>query len=123
MSGMRLMGSMRLLTVVGLMTAGGSALAAEPYGGGSMAPSVARPVVADSQIVADIQAKLQGNKLVRNAQVVVASKDGEMTLSGMLPSSFARDQILDAVRSTPGVVKYNDQMQLDVASPQAPTRY
>jgi len=80
-------------------------------------------VVADSQIVADIQAKLQGNKLLRQAQVVVASKDGEVTLSGMLPSSFARDQILDAVRSTPGVVKYNDQMQLDVASPQAPTRY
>jgi osmotically-inducible protein OsmY len=61
-------------------------------------------------------------KLLHRAQVTIATQDGVVTLTGTVPNDFARDQALEAARSTPGVVRLNDQLRLDISSPSAPTR-
>jgi hyperosmotically inducible protein len=91
-----------------------------PYGG---PPVVAPPpAVPDSAITADIHAKLEQIRLLRQAQVTIATKDGVVTLVGTIPSEFARTQALDAARAVPGVVRVDDKLRLDVSSPQAPSR-
>jgi hyperosmotically inducible protein len=97
---------------------------AEPY-----APPMAvepntqpAPAMTDAAITSTIQAKMEESVLLRKAQITIATKDGVVTLVGTIPSNFARDEALDAVRSTPGVVRFDDHLRLDIASPQAPTR-
>jgi hyperosmotically inducible protein len=102
---------------------GPSAAQAQYAAGGAPAQAYApQPAVPDQSITADIHAKLQNIKLLRNAQVTIATKDGVVTLAGTVASDFARDQALDAARSTPGVMRIDDQLRLDISSPQAPTR-
>jgi osmotically-inducible protein OsmY len=81
-----------------------------------------QPAVTDASITADIHAKMEEMKLLRRAQVTIATQDGVVTLTGTVPNDFARDQALEAVRATPGVVRVNDQLRLDISSPSAPTR-
>jgi hypothetical protein len=122
---MKRVGWMSLLGAVGLTVAlGGAARAeAEPYGGApAVPPNAQQPVLPDASITADVQAKLEQIRVLRQAQVTIATKDGVVTLVGTIPNEFARTQALDAARATPGVVRVDDKLRLDVSSPQAPSR-
>jgi osmotically-inducible protein OsmY len=121
------MGRMRFLVAVGVgLGAVASALTSTPVAVAAEvaeAQAPAQPAMTDEAIVTNIKARLDGNKLVRNAQVRVSSIDGEVTVLGTVPTDFARDAVMEAVRATPGVVRVNDQMRLEISSPHAPTRY
>jgi hypothetical protein len=83
-----------------------------------------QPVVVtpDDAITTTIKAKLEDNKILRNSQVTVASTNGVVTLVGTVATPFARDQVLEAARSTPGVVRIDNQLRFDISSPSAPAR-
>jgi osmotically-inducible protein OsmY len=82
----------------------------------------AQPAMSDVTITADIKARLLKIVLLRNAQVTIATTSGVVTLTGMVQSQTAREQAVDAARATPGVVRVDDMLRLDVSSPQAPSR-
>ena len=82
-------------------------------------PAVA---ITDATITRDIKAKLEASKLLRFVQVTIASTNGKVTLVGTVATQFARDEILEAARSTPGVVIIDDQLRFDISSPSAPAR-
>jgi hyperosmotically inducible periplasmic protein len=107
---------------IGLAGSGGAARAQAYAPAAPPVTAGAQPAVTDASVTADIHAKLEQNKLLRNAQVTIATKEGVVTISGTVPSDFARDQVMETVRSTPGVVRVDDQLRLDISSPSAPTR-
>jgi len=108
--------------VVGLALGGAAVGQARAAVTGTIVMAEAQPATSDATITAAIIAKLEGNKVVANSQVTVATMNGVVTLVGTVPNDFARDQILDATRSTAGVTKVDDHLRLDISSPQAPTR-
>jgi osmotically-inducible protein OsmY len=83
---------------------------------------VERVVVSDAVITQSIKAKLEDSNVMRRSQVTIASTAGFVTLVGTVPDQFARDQILEAARATPGVVKIDNQLRFDISSPSAPAR-
>jgi len=83
---------------------------------------VARVVVTDPVITQTIKAKLENSNVMRRSQVTIVSDGGFVTLVGLVPDQFARDQIIEAARTTPGVVKIDDQLRFDISSPTAPAR-
>ena len=83
---------------------------------------VQRVVVSDAAITQSIKAKLENSNVMRRSQVTIASEAGFVTLVGLVPDQFARDQSLEAARATPGVVKIDDQLRFDISSPSAPAR-
>jgi hyperosmotically inducible protein len=95
---------------------------AGPYAPAAAVEPGAQPMVSDQAITADIQARLEKIQVLRNSQVTIATKDGTVTLTGTVPNVFAKDKALEAVRATPGVAVVNDQLRLEISSPQAPTR-
>jgi hyperosmotically inducible protein len=98
-----------------------SAPGAAPAAEGST-QAAAQPAMTDASITSDIRGRLEQNKLLRNSQVTIVAKDGVVTVTGTVASDFARDKVMEAVRSTPGVVRVEDQLRLDISSPSAPTR-
>ena len=72
-------------------------------------------------ITAIIKAKLESNKLLQMAQATIVTKNGFVTIVGMVPSDFGHTQALEAVRGTPGVTGYDDQLRINYNSPQAPS--
>jgi len=122
---MKVVGRLSLFGVglgVGLAVGlGGPAQAQTGAYGPPVVPNV-QPAVPDESITSNIHAKLEQIRLLRQAQVTIATKDGIVTLVGTVPSEFARSQALDAARGTPGVVRVDDQLRLDISSPQAPSR-
>jgi hyperosmotically inducible periplasmic protein len=113
--------SMGFLGMVGLMAgvAGPAAAQMEPP---VVAQAEAQPAISDATITADIQARLNKLVLLRNAQVTIASTNGVVTLVGMVPSQTAHEQAIEVAHATPGVVRVDDMLRLDISSPQAPTR-
>jgi len=112
------------LGAIGFTAGLGGAARAQGYAtppAATVEPNV-QPAVTDASITADIHAKMEQMKLLRRAQVTIATQDGVVTLTGTVPNDFARDQALEAVRATPGVLRVNDQLRLDISSPSAPTR-
>ena len=97
---------------------------------GSVAPARAQqpvvvevlPPVSDATITSTIMAKLESIKVMRNAQLTIETKNGVVTAWGSLPNGFALDQAREAIRSTLGVTRIDDQLRLDVSSPEAPSR-
>jgi hyperosmotically inducible protein len=121
---MKVVGWMSLWGAVGLAVglSGPARAQSSAYGGSPpVAPNV-QPAVSDASITADIHAKLEQSRLLRHAQVTIATQDGVVTLVGTIPSEFARTQALATARGTPGVVRVDDQLRLDISSPQAPSR-
>jgi hypothetical protein len=117
-------GAIGIVGIVGLTAGLGGVAHAQAYGTpptATVEPNV-QPAVTDASITADIHGKMEQMKLLRRAQVTIATQDGVVTLTGTVPNDFARDQALEAVRSTPGVLRVNDQLRLDISSPSAPTR-
>ena len=80
------------------------------------------PATTDAAITETIKAKLEASKILKFSQVTVASTNGMVTLVGTVATQFARDEVLEAARSTPGVVRIDDQLRFDISSPSAPAR-
>jgi len=68
----------------------------------------------DKNIADDIVRALERNVLVDADSVTVEVNNGEVTLSGALPSWTARQCALEAAMFTRGVLKINDEMGLRV---------
>jgi osmotically-inducible protein OsmY len=123
MSGMR---RMRFLVAVGLgLGAGVPTLAHQRSAAAeteAVVPAGVEVVINDEGIVAAIKAKMDQKKMLKTAQITISSVNGTVTLIGVVHNVFARDEALDAVRSTPGVLRYDDQLRFDITSPFAPTR-
>jgi osmotically-inducible protein OsmY len=88
----------------------------------AVVPAGVEVVINDEGIVAAIKAKLEQKKMLKTAQITVSSVNGYVTLVGLVNNVFARDEAIEAARSTPGVLRIDDQLRLDIASPAAPTR-
>ncbi len=73
----------------------------------------------DAAIVTNIQAQMFSDPQLRGADLKVTSAQGEVTLSGTVPSDTARLDAYKLASQTPGVVKVNDQM--NVGSAQSPS--
>jgi hyperosmotically inducible protein len=120
--------SLGFLGAVGVMVGAmvpSAARAETPYGAtGGVARAESQPAVAvsDENITADIRARMLENVMLRSAQVTIASTNGVVTLVGMVSSQTAKEQAVQTARATPGVVRVDDMLRLDISSPQAPTR-
>jgi len=122
---MKGMARMSLWGVFGLTLAGvgpAAAQSAPPPPTVAMAAAETQPAITDESITSVVKAKLESIKLLRHAQVIVATENGVVTLVGIVPNDFARVQAVDAARNTVGVVRVDDQLRMDISSPQAPTR-
>jgi len=78
--------------------------------------------VSDS-VTTNVRSALAGDKLLKGAVITVGtSPNGVVTLVGSVPSVTAKSEALEVARGTPGVLEVKDQLQLDVSSPEAPSR-
>jgi len=126
------MGCMRLLAAVGVvgLTAGtaGSALAqAQPPPRAALAvepdaPSQPQRAYTDAAITADIKAKMDASQMLRHSDIDIVTESGVVTLVGVVPSDFARARAVELAKSTPGVVRVDNLLRLNVASPEAPSQ-
>jgi hypothetical protein len=69
----------------------------------------------DERLVSDIKAKFYSDPQLKTASLQVTSQQGEVTLSGEVPSEAARYQAFKIALDTPGVKKVNDQMTVKLA--------
>lgn len=69
----------------------------------------------DQAITTDIQAKMYAEPQLKSANVTVAVKNGEVTLSGEVPSDTVRYLAYKAATETTGVTRVHDQMSVKVA--------
>lgn len=112
---------------IGLLagTAGTARAEAQPDGGGVTiirAPGASQRAILDANITNDVKTKLENERTLRHSDVIVSTEDGVVTLVGTVDSPFARDQAIDLATKSGGVVRVNDMLRLNIASPNAPTR-
>jgi hypothetical protein len=69
----------------------------------------------DAALVTNIKAQMFSDSQLKDANLQVTSKDGEVTLSGAVPSDAARLDAYKIATQTAGVTKVNDQMTVDSA--------
>ncbi len=69
----------------------------------------------DDAIATDIKAKMFSEPALKNASVDVASKSGEVTLTGQVPDDAARLAAYKIATEAKGVTKVNDQMSVAAA--------
>jgi hypothetical protein len=69
----------------------------------------------DEAIATDIKARMFSDAQLKTANVQVTSKNGEVTLSGEVPSEAARYSAFKLAAETKGVVKVNDQLTVQMA--------
>jgi hypothetical protein len=69
----------------------------------------------DEAIATDIKARMFSDAQLKTANVQVTSKNGEVTLTGEVPSEAARYAAFKLAADTKGVVKVNDQLTVQVA--------
>ncbi len=69
----------------------------------------------DEALATDIQAKMFSDPQVKAANISVAVKNGEATLSGAVPDDGTRYQAFKIASDTPGVKHVTDQMTLQTA--------
>ncbi len=77
----------------------------------------------DDAISTDIKAKMFSDPQLKDANLQVTVSNGEVNLSGQVPSDAARLEAYKLASETPGVKKVNDQMAVEmaqVAPPPAP---
>jgi outer membrane lipoprotein SlyB len=74
----------------------------------------------DQDIATEIKAKLYSAPELKATSVDVVAKDGEVTLTGEVPSDAARYAAFKIATDTPGVTKVNDQMTVKVAEAALP---
>ena len=121
---MKGMGRMRWLVAVGLGlgAAAGLVQPRSAFADVVVPAATQEVVVTDQQITSAIVAKMEQKKMLRTAQITVSSVNGYVTLVGTVHNIFARDEALEAARTTAGVLRIDDQLRLDISSPMAPTR-
>jgi hypothetical protein len=66
----------------------------------------------DAALVTNIKAQMFSDTLLKGANLQVTSKNGQVTLTGTVPSDAARLDAYKIARQMPGVTKVNDQMAL-----------
>jgi hypothetical protein len=76
--------------------------------------------VNDAALVTNIKSQMFSDVQLRDASLQVASINGEVTLSGSVPSDAARYEAFKLATQTPGVTKVNDQMSVQAAQTTAP---
>jgi hypothetical protein len=69
----------------------------------------------DEAIATDIKARMFSDAQLKTANVQVTSKNGEVTLTGEVPSEAARYSAFKLAAETKGVVKVNDQLTVQAA--------
>jgi len=69
----------------------------------------------DAALVTSIKAQMFSDSQLKGANLQVASKDGQVTLTGTVPSDAARLDAYKIATQTPGVSKVNDQMTVEGA--------
>ena len=69
----------------------------------------------DQSLTTDIQARMFSDPQVKAANISVAVKDGEATLTGDIPNEGARYQAYKLASDTPGVKHVVDQMTMQAA--------
>ena len=69
----------------------------------------------DTALVTNIKSQMFSDSQLKEASLQVASKDGQVTLSGVVPSDAARYEAYKIASQTPGVSKVNDQMTVQGA--------
>ncbi len=74
----------------------------------------------DEAIASDIKARMFSDAQLKTANVQVTSKNGEVTLSGEVPSEAARYSAFKLAADTKGVVKVNDQLTVQAAQAAEP---
>jgi BON domain-containing protein len=74
----------------------------------------------DQQVATDIKAKMYSDPQLKTSSLDVFAKNGEVTLSGEVPSDAARYQAFKLASDTPGVNKVNDQMSVKTAELASP---
>jgi osmotically-inducible protein OsmY len=126
---------MRFLAAVGLfggvggigLTSGPALAQAQPASGEVVtveptAPSPPQRVFTDASITADVKARLDASQMLRHADIDIVTASGVVTLVGVVPSDFARAQAVELAKSTPSVVRVDNMLRLNVASPEAPSQ-
>ena len=128
---MRWMGCMRFLAAVGLvggvgvgLTSGPALAQAQPASGEvvTVEPTAPQVVYTDASITADVKAKMDASQMLRHADIDIVTAAGVVTLVGVVPSDFARARAVELAKSTPGVVRVDNMLRLNVASPEAPSQ-
>lgn len=66
----------------------------------------------DTAIATDIKSGMFSDPDLRSSNLDVSVKDGEVTLSGVVPNAEAQLRAFKLASAAPGVTKVNDQMQL-----------
>ena len=120
---MRGKGWMKVLVGAGAMLGAVASAAAQtppPPSATYVVEAEARPVITDASITADITVRLENLVMLRNAQLTISTTHGVVTLVGMVPTDFGRQEALRVAKTTPGVIMIDDQMRLPVWSPSAP---
>lgn len=69
----------------------------------------------DAAIVTDVKAQMFSNADLKNAEIQVSVKDGEVTLTGQVPSDSVRYAAYKTALQVEGVKKVNDQLTVAVA--------
>ncbi len=64
----------------------------------------------DAALVTNIKSQMFSDSQLKDASLQVASKDGQVTLTGTVPSDAARYEAYKIATQTQGVAKVNDQM-------------
>ena len=98
---------LRLMAAVGLVAGmAGPALAEEQpdYGGETVVRAPQRAAL-DAGITNDIKAKLEQEKLLRHADVIISTQNGVVTLVGSVDSVFALDRAVDVAAKSSGVAR------------------
>src|SRR5574337_2209562 len=69
----------------------------------------------DQTVATEIKARMFSDPQLKSANIDVLAKNGEVTLSGEVPSDAARLQAFKVATETQGVTKVNDRMSVKVA--------
>jgi len=82
-------------------------------------PAPQQQAVTNSDLDAAIRDRIRDDRLLKTSNVAVTTNGGEVTLTGEVASNGARTELLEIVRSTPGVVKVRDLTRFSVLAPEA----
>jgi len=72
-------------------------------------------LVGDTWITTKVQAQFFTSPDVKGGRIDVTTEDGVVTLQGRVPSEGARERAVAIARDTDGVVRVNDQLQVEMA--------
>jgi hypothetical protein len=84
-------------------------------------PVVLVPLPEGPALAEAITTRLNNNRLVAGANIIVEVTGRQVLLVGEVPSPLARRQVVDLARTTPGVASVDAKLRIAISSPGAPT--